>query len=356
MKIIVIAIVLLLAVAYAQQNNCLVQNPGTLKCEQCNNNLQLDNLGQCRLYTPIEGCRVYDSNNKGCVSCIQSFLLVNGVCLTMIQNCQTTTNVVSCDQCSSGFVLIRYSKCLSTDIANCSSGSLPRSVQGVSYCEQYSPINCLIPALGNKYCSTCLQGYTSINGICFRSSSSVPCPGNNCQCQGYYNQDQCYNLTLSNCLTTQDKVYCSLCDDNYFISQGFCVQFVKADDINCNLLTLDGSRCSACNLDYVLDSNFICVRNFNLCPNGCNSCPYNKFTLYEGNCLPEDPLCRVYNFTTQVCVLCAEGYILDPVTRICIKEVTCLFRDSSNICQKCFTGYQLNLQSYQCIQLPPNCL
>jgi hypothetical protein len=36
--------------------------------------------------------------------------------------------------------------------------------------------------------------------------------------------------------------------------------------------------------------------------------------------------------------------------------VTCLTRNQDNICTSCFTGFQLNIQTMQCVQLPPNCL
>ena len=146
-----------------------------------------------------------------------------------------------------------------------------------------------------------------ILGICFQMSSQpLPCPNNQCQCQGYLYNSTCYAITLSNCLQSSDGIYCNLCSDGYFISRGFCVKFVKPDDHNCNLLTLDGSRCSACNLNYVLDSNFYCVKDFQLCAAQiCTSCAqYSNFVLFGGNCLPVDPLCNVFNFTTQRCILC----------------------------------------------------
>ena len=133
----------------------------------------------------------------------------------------------------------------------------------------------------------------------------LQCQNNQCQCQGYYFNNNCYSIKLSNCLTSKDGIYCDLCADGYYISFGFCVKFVKPDDPNCNLLTLDGSRCSACNLNYVLDSNFYCVRDYQLCQgNSTCACTFNNFVFYQDNCLPIDGLCRVYNFTSQVCILC----------------------------------------------------
>ena len=279
-----LAILLLVTLSQGQNNFCLRPDPATLKCLACDPAYQLDNQGNCALYTPIEGCQVYDSAPNGkCFLCSSSYILTNGRCLAMLPNCASTNNVNTCDQCNTGFALIRYSSCLSTDIGNCAKGSLPRTVNGVSFCEEYSEINCVIPSLDGKTCQVCRQGYQPLNGICFQMPSQpLACPNNQCQCQGYYYQNSCYTITLSNCLQSKDGIYCNLCADGYFISRGFCVKFIKPDDHNCNLLTLDGSRCSACNLNYVLDANFYCVRDFQLCGSvGCQNCSkWSNFVLF----------------------------------------------------------------------------
>lgn len=38
-----------------------------------------------------------------------------------------------------------------------------------------------------------------------------------------------------------------------------------------------------------------------------------------------------------------------------MKTITCLTRDANNFCTKCFSGYQLDFISYQCVKLPSNC-
>ena len=135
-KFVVLALLLLLNLVSSQSNLCIVQDPATLKCTQCDPAFQLDDQGNCKLYTPIEGCQVYNSApSGGCFSCAPTYLLNNAVCLAMLTNCQSTTNVNTCDQCIPGYQLIRFSACLSTAINNCQPGSLPRTVNGVSYCE-----------------------------------------------------------------------------------------------------------------------------------------------------------------------------------------------------------------------------
>lgn len=46
---------------------------------------------------------------------------------------------------------------------------------------------------------------------------------------------------------------------------------------------------------------------------------------------------------------------MDGRTLTCLKGITCLSRNTNNVCTACFTGYQLNPLSLQCDTLPPNC-
>jgi len=79
MKIkVVIAILLFVVLTMGQLPNCQttsVTNP--LKCAQCNTGFQLDDQGQCKFYTPIEGCLIYNStsSSSGCFTCLEQYLL-----------------------------------------------------------------------------------------------------------------------------------------------------------------------------------------------------------------------------------------------------------------------------------------
>lgn len=272
----------------------------------------------------------------------------------MIPNCESTTDINTCTSCKSGYVLIRYSNCFSQNISNCPMGSLPRNVNGVSFCQQFDVLNCNNTSPDGLYCIQCNQGFTSINGRCFIVSNTINCPSGSCNCQGgYYFGDNCYMTQISNCLKTSDNIYCDLCNDLFYASRGVCTKFIKNSDINCNVLAADGITCAGCVLNYFLNSDFICTKTFQLCLNGCTSCPVG-FELYNSNCYYNDPLCLYYNFTLNACQLCAEGYFLNSRTT-CSKEIVCLSRDSNNVCNKCFTGYQLDYTTFQCVQLPNNC-
>lgn len=290
-----------------QQQGCLQTIPGSSKCEICSPNLQLDNQGNCKLYTPIEGCLIYNASTDGssvCSTCSQGYLQSGSICLQLIQNCASASNVNTCDKCKDGYSLIRFSNCYFSDTNNCPSGTLPRSVNGSSFCQQYPVLNCETSTAERSSCSVCKTGYTLINGICFSVQNAVPCAGNSCLCQGYYFSNTCYSVQLSECSSSADKVYCDLCNDLYYSNNGVCLKFIKNDDINCNLLTADGLRCAGCNLNYYLSPDFICVMNYQLCTTPCTTCPWIGFSLFNGNCFNEDPLCLVYSFTEQTCKLC----------------------------------------------------
>lgn len=284
MKIFVILTILavFLRPSTSQLTGCLLSIPGTLQCQVCSSALQLDDLGNCKLYTPIQGCLVYNSTNNGatCNNCTQGYLLSFGICLQMIPNCVATVDVNTCDQCASGFALIRHSNCFSTNVTNCAPGTLPRTVNGVSFCQQFDVLSCANLSTDGLSCATCSPGFTAINGRCFTVQNTIPCPANSCNCQGYYFSNSCYNVQLSNCLQSSDNIYCDLCVDLFYSANGVCTRFIKTNDINCNVLTADGRTCAGCNLNYFLNENFICTKNFQLCPNGCSSCPWEGFSLF----------------------------------------------------------------------------
>lgn len=352
--------VLLLAAAICQSSNggCLVFVSGSLQCQICNGTLQLDDEGSCGLYPPIDNCNVYNAASGGavCSRCADSYLLSNGICLRMVSNCKETDNVNSCDVCQDGYILVDGTACYSTAVDNCPPGSLPRKEDDIEFCQKYTIVSCGTLAPDGNSCLNCTAGYAAVNGVCFPTTSVIPCPDKGCLCTGYYFQGSCYQIQLPNCLESADGVYCDLCGDLYQPSNGFCIRSIKFDDPNCNVLSTDGQRCTGCNLNYILSPDFVCHKNFQTCPPPCSLCPLANFALAGGNCLFNDPLCAVYDAVRQVCQRCQEGYRVDSRTLSCTKTVSCLKRDSRNICTGCFTGYQLNYLTLQCVKLPPNCL
>ncbi len=86
-----------------------------------------------------------------------------------------------------------------------------------------------------------------VNGVCLNITSTIACSQKNCNCMGFYYNNFCYNITLSDCIGSKDGVFCDLCNDNRVSVNGRCYTPVKLDDINCNVLSLDRIRCEGCN-------------------------------------------------------------------------------------------------------------
>lgn len=108
--------------------NCLSVVPGTLQCQICVSTFMLDDQGNCRFYTPIEGCQIYNSSSTqaGCVSCSTGYMVSAGVCLSMLPNCVQARDAATCDKCAQGYTLVRSQHCYSLTSGQCKQGSLPR--------------------------------------------------------------------------------------------------------------------------------------------------------------------------------------------------------------------------------------
>jgi len=139
---------------------CLVYATDGVHCLVCISSLQLDTQGNCKLYPLISNCNIYNatSSTTQCSSCASGYLNGNGACLKMVANCISATNVNYCDHCAPGYVLVSYSNCFSTQVANCSAGSLPRTVNGVSYCQVYTIYNCITLSTAGNSCLSCSPG------------------------------------------------------------------------------------------------------------------------------------------------------------------------------------------------------
>jgi hypothetical protein len=72
--------------------------------------------------------------------------------LQMLPNCVSSTNVNYCDECSPGYIVASYIICLSTQVANCSSGTLPRKVGSINFCQAYYVYNCQTLAVKGDFC------------------------------------------------------------------------------------------------------------------------------------------------------------------------------------------------------------
>lgn len=160
-----ITVFLLIVFAHSQvipttTGTCQVYSADGVRCLICISSLQLDTQGNCKLYPLISNCNIYNATSptNQCASCASGYLLSNGGCFQLVANCLSTTNVNYCSQCAPGYVLVSYSNCFSTQIASCSLGSLPRTVNGTSYCQVFTIYNCLTLSAAGNSCANCSSG------------------------------------------------------------------------------------------------------------------------------------------------------------------------------------------------------
>lgn len=108
-------------------------------------------------------------------------------------------------------------------------------------------------------------------------------------------------------------MYCIACERGFVAIDGICLQTVKLDDINCNVLAPLSDYCTGCNQDYFLNIDAFCYRNFNM-----TVCNDTKFFYPEnGKCLYRDRRCDSIDMIGQTyrCLRCQEGHSL--VNGIC---------------------------------------
>lgn len=113
-------IVLLLTLQLAKSQSCLqcktcVNNT----CQECTDGFMLSSQGWCGIFTPIEGCRIYDylSTNR-CLECNTDRTLIDSRCYLKPENCQVSDVYRECLTCSTGFTLFN-GKCYTRQTQAC---------------------------------------------------------------------------------------------------------------------------------------------------------------------------------------------------------------------------------------------
>lgn len=133
---------------------------------------------------------------------------------------------------------------------------------------------------------------------------------------------------------------------------GICLEPVKQDDVNCNVLAPLSDYCTGCNQDYFLNIDAFCYRNFNL-----TNCPVASGYFYPENdkCLYRDRRCVSVDFrnNSYVCLRCQEGHILSP-QGFCERDI-CIRYSENRTCIEAFIGYIITGPN-QFFRLPKNCL
>lgn len=118
------------------------------RCEQCVSGFMLSSQGWCGIFTPIEGCRVYDylASNR-CLQCNSDRTLIDSRCYLKPENCKESDVYRECLRCSQGFTLLN-GRCYTQNIQNCPLGSLPLG----NYCQPLRAQNCQRSSGTNQIC------------------------------------------------------------------------------------------------------------------------------------------------------------------------------------------------------------
>lgn len=241
---------------------------------------------------------------------------------------------------------------MTKDIANCPLGSLP--VTG--FCQPLRAQNCKTMD-DQRTCTACDPSYTLLNGRCLKIRNSYVCPSNQCSCpDGITFSQTCYQVLIDKCTLYRDPIYCNGCERGSVAIDGICLQPVKYDDVNCNVIAPNSDYCTACNQDYFLNRDAFCYRNYDFnsvtCPIG------NKFIWENEKCLYWDRRCDAVDFsnTNYLCIRCQESHQINPVNGRCERNICTRF--VNGICTETFLGYYINttkgVNQYEI--LPKNCL
>jgi hypothetical protein len=242
------------------------------------------------------------------------------------KNCITcfSTNLNSCNGCSSNYLLING--------ICCSPDQQYDSSTGACYSTACQDKNCLsCPGVNLGFCVTCSEGYTPVNGVCVF-----------CGLNKYFNQTvgACYSTICDdgNCISCPITTLslCIICNEGYHVTNGLCCkpneyynEAAKAchsticDDGNCLSCPNDNlGFCSACSGAYQA-VNGICIY---VEPNEY----YDKIAdaIYSTKC--EDETCLSCSSNDlKFCIECTGDYIL--MSGICCKPNE-YYNETANAC------------------------
>lgn len=199
------------------------------------------------------------SNEKNCITCENSYVLIDGNCTKCNENCKTCqeTNANLCSSCEKSFFLFNSTcvkqcpsktyqnsssqqceNCNDSRCSNCSSGtgiclecdetfflynsSCTGNCPSKTYknnqtkkCENCSDSNCLNCSSGASNCTSCE------NSLLYNSSCRSECPERTYE---NVNNKECKDCIDSHCFLCTNDYSCSICDETYFLNIYACVQ------------------------------------------------------------------------------------------------------------------------------------
>lgn len=216
-------------------------------------------------------------------------------------------DIIKCDDSCATCASLDYTVCTSCYGASILSGS---SCVG---CQDQYALTC---PKNNKYSTTCVIGYSAINGVCRQCASNclscgvagyLKCDDGGCS-SGYVKIVSTSNCTrcLSSCSTcsTYNPSVCLSCGTSSYLSNSStCIQCNSAC-LSCSSSTV----CTTCPTNSVLDSSWCYTKIGFPCATQsksiCIAC-YVGFSLVQGTCVV-DNTCN----GTSTCTTCDKNYYL----------------------------------------------
>ena len=270
----------------SSSKNCSESKDGL--CLSCEENYYLGLDHKCTIY---ENC-IYSNYYYECIECQDGYYFdsFNKSCRKSteeFENCKYSNQFSGyCYECKDGYYLtIKDKRCRSNE------------VDGMFY-------KCKVTDY-NEFCYKCVNGYYLSTGD--KRCSKVD------GCKYIKNENECNECEHDNCLNMKNYT----CHWNDVIEKEYEKIYYK-----CNYTNLEGTKCEACDENYTLTNEGLCLNNFdceNLVGNTCMKC--KKENIY-GNylCLNKDfgcvetftdacKRCDLYDF--YQCTECYEGYQLD---------------------------------------------
>lgn len=318
-------------------------------CYGCTNGTYLDNFICVTGATPH--CNNYRSATE-CISCMNDYYLVKGICLPMPSEimCKSAdvyfgvSSLFECKVCNDGhFLATDY---LMSDNTICLDGYIDN-------CTSYD----------NTFtCTACASGFYLSEDICKAFTFVDKCSAYSLTQDVCISCDSRYYLSNNTCILISDSVSrcneyklddsCASCGKDTYLSGGVCIAVTPLIE-NCWFYRL-GNECSACAAGYLLVSNACVLITAADCltysaPNTCSSCPPSyvfKATGSQQNFKRECVIanidhCLEINSITGTCRACQTGFI--PSLKTCIPAnpaiQNCKIQSSNTVCSLCNQGY-----------------
>lgn len=206
-------------------------------------------------------------------------------------------------------------------------------------------------------CGYCNRGYylTNNNEQCIKCA--YPCGDcyqswcNSCINSSWYVSPSNGVCTIVNCAGMNGTV-CSVCKEGYYLKDGG----MKCEKCTPPCATCSGPKtCTGCIEMFTLQGTTCGIQNCAVLENlKCKTCdPGYMHSLDSVECIRCSPNCATCKGSSDICQSCPKGLQLDSATKKCVVQ-NCL-RMSGNICVECISGYYTDFTGTTCLLCTKPC-